>query len=934
MPTSLVIVESPAKAKTIGKYLGKNFVVKASLGHVKDLPKSDLAVDVEHGFEPTYVVIEGKKKLLGELKQAAKAASIVYLAADPDREGEAICYHLKEELEDHKKNGVRVARVMFNEITPNAIRRAFDKPSEVDMHLVDAQQARRVLDRLVGYIISPLLWDKVRRGLSAGRVQSVAVRLIVERERAVREFQKREYWTIDVSLGAQEPPALTARFIKRNDEAIEIPDQAAAQGLIAQLAAADYAARSVVTREKKRNPVPPFITSTLQQEASRKLRFSVKRTMGLAQRLYEGVALGKEGPTGLITYMRTDSTRVSDDALADARKFIAAKFGPQYVPESPNIYRSKKGAQDAHEAIRPTEVARTPEALAKYLEEDELKLYKLIWMRFVASQMMPAVFDQTTIDIAARGADGAEYVFRATGSVPRFDGFLAVYEEGKDQRDEEDEELKHRLPAVAEGERLKFGSIEPEQHFTEPPPRYNEATLVKKLEADGVGRPSTYASIISTIQDRGYVKKETGKFLPTELGMVVTDLLVKSFGDILDITYTARMEEELDEIEEGRLDWREAIGEFYEKFDRDMKVAETEMTDIKRMEKPTDLVCENCGKPLVIRWGKHGSFIACTGYPDFSPRSVEVDLEKVRKEIARQQERARKKFAPKLVKLQARFPEVAIEWGEGGLVWTAASRPGKAQEASLKKLRKDIAALRLKNRSLIESRLKTLEGRYPGMRGFYDLELQDTAEGVALVSRRKEDFCTYTRDLTVDLPDLDTADLSEKGEEEVCENCGRPMVLKKGRFGTFFACSQYPDCKTTRRIGGEEKKPDVPLDETCPQCGNRLALKYGRFGEFTACSNYPACKYVKQKTIGVKCPECGEGEIAERRSRRGKTFYGCVRYPECKFVAWSKPLAEPCPKCGSKYLLEKWLKSGRVAQCPNPECKYKYEMAPLEASTV
>jgi DNA topoisomerase-1 len=809
MANSLVIVESPAKAKTIGKYLGKNFVVKASLGHVKDLPKRDLAVDLDHGFEPTYVIIEGKKKLIAELKQAAKKADTVYLAADPDREGEAICFHLKEELEDKKNGRVRIARVMFNEITPQAIRRAFDKPTEVDMHLVDAQQARRVLDRLVGYKISPLLWDKVRRGLSAGRVQSVAVRLIVEREREVRAFQKREYWTIDVHLGAKKPPVLAARFIKRNDESVEIPDETAAQGLVGQVEGADYTVRSVVTREKRRNPVPPFITSTLQQEASRKLRFSVKRTMGLAQRLYEGVALGKEGPTGLISYMRTDSTRISEDALAEARQLIGARFGPQYVPESPNVYRSRKGAQDAHEAIRPTSVERTPELLAKYLEEDELKLYRLIWMRFVASQMMPAVFDQTTIDVAAAGRDGAEYLFRATGSVPRFDGFLAVYEEGKDQKDEEDEEIKNRLPVVTEGEILKFRSIEPEQHFTEPPPRYNEATLVKKLEADGVGRPSTYASIISTIQDRGYVKKEGGKFLPTELGMVVTDLLVEAFGDILDITYTARMEEELDEIEDGKLDWRAALAEFYEKFSADLSHAEEHMTDIKRMEKPTDLVCDKCGKPMVIRWGKHGSFIGCSGYPE----------------------------------------------------------------------------------------------------------------------------CTSTRELTVDLPDVDNVDLTEEEGEEYCENCGRPMVLKRGRFGTFWACTGYPDCKTTRRIGGDEKKPDVPLDEKCPQCGNQLALKYGRFGEFTACSNYPACKYVKQKTIGVKCPDCGEGEITERRSRRGKTFYGCNRYPECKFVAWAKPLAEPCPQCGGAYLVEKWLKSGHFAQCPNPECKYRHELAPVEAAT-
>ena len=807
MATSLVIVESPAKAKTIGKYLGKKYVVKASLGHIKDLPKKDLAVDIEHGFEPTYVVIEGKKKLIGELKQAAKKAEAIYLAADPDREGEAICFHLQEELRG-KDGKPRVHRVMFNEITANAIRKAFEHPGELDMGLVEAQQARRVLDRLVGYKISPLLWDKVRRGLSAGRVQTVAVRLIVEREREIRAFQKREYWTIDVNLAAKKPPVLKARLLKRGDESIEIPDAATAEAITSALEGADWVVRSVAKREKRRNPVPPFITSTLQQEAARKLRFSVKRTMMLAQRLYEGVEMGKEGPVGLITYMRTDSTRVAGEALGEARSFIGEKYGQPYLPESPNFYRSKKGAQDAHEAIRPTAVARTPESVERFLQEDEMKLYRLIWMRFVASQMTPAVFDQTTIDVAARGADRAEYVFRATGSVPKFDGFLKVYEEGKDQRDEEDEELKHKLPAVSEGEPLRFKSFEPEQHFTEPPPRYNEATLVKKLEADGVGRPSTYASIISTIQDREYVRKEGGKFTPTELGMVVNDLLVASFDDIFDIRYTARMEEELDEIEDRKRDWRDAIGEFYQKFHADLEHAEEHMEDIKRMEKPTSLVCEKCGKPMVIKWGRHGSFIGCSGYPE----------------------------------------------------------------------------------------------------------------------------CTNTRELTVDLPDVGSADLADQNAEEYCENCGRPMVLKRGRFGTFYACSGYPDCKTTKRIGEAEKKPDQPIDETCPQCGSQMVIKSGRFGEFTACSNYPACKYVKQKTIGVKCPKCGEGDLAERRSRRGKTFYGCTRYPDCDFVAWQKPIAEKCPQCGSPYLVEKWLKSGHIAACPNPECKYKHELAPVEAA--
>jgi DNA topoisomerase-1 len=807
MAKSLVIVESPAKAKTIGKYLGKQFVVMASLGHVKDLPKKDLAVDVDHDFAPHYEIIEGKKKLMNELKQAARGVDAVYLAADPDREGEAICWHLQEELNHRtskRDTELKFYRVMFNEITGSAVRKAFETPAAVNLHLVEAQQARRILDRLVGYKISPLLWDKVRRGLSAGRVQTVALRLVVDREREIRAFQKREYWSIDVSLNAKKPPVLTTHLAKKNDENIEITSEDAATNIVRQLQGAKYIVRSVNLREKKRNPVPPFITSTLQQEASRKLRFSVKRTMGLAQRLYEGVELGGEGSVGLITYMRTDSTRVSQDALAEVRSLVATRYGADFVPETPNVYKSKKDIQDAHEAIRPSSAMRTPDDIAQYLQEDELKLYRLIWMRFVASQMVPAVFDQTTIDVNAQGKDGANYLFRATGSTPKFKGFLEVYEEGKDQRDEEDEELKNRLPVVAEGEELKFRSIEPEQHFTEPPPRFTEATLVKELEADGVGRPSTYASILSTIQEREYVKKEGGRFTPTELGMVVTDLLLESFNDLFDVRYTARMEEELDDIEEGKIDWRAAMAEFYQRFEKDLEHAERHMTDIKRMEKPTDLVCDKCGKPMVIKWGRHGSFIACTGYPE----------------------------------------------------------------------------------------------------------------------------CTNTRELTVDLPDVDKADLTEQDAEEYCENCGRSMVLKKGRFGTFYACSGYPDCKTTKRIGAtEQKKADVPLDEKCPQCGNNLLLKQGRFGEFTACSNYPACKFVKQKTIGVACPNCSQGEVVERRSKRGKTFYGCSRYPDCDFVAWGKPMKETCPDCGSPYLIEKWLKAGPVAQCPNAECKHKH---PLE----
>lgn len=816
MAKSLVIVESPAKAKTIGKYLGKGFTVKASLGHVKDLPKNDIAVDVDHDFRPSYVVIEGKKKLIDELRKAAKDSDAVYLAADPDREGEAICYHLQEELQPKRGEGPEVYRVTFNEITANAVRKAFETPRAVDTNLVDAQQARRVLDRLVGYKISPLLWDKVRRGLSAGRVQTVALRLIVDREREIRAFQREEYWSVEVHLHAKKAPVLKANLAKRDGVNIEVPDQAAADAIAAALDGAEYTVRSVTTREKRRHAVPPFITSTLQQEAARKLRFSVKRTMVLAQRLYEGVELGAEGSVGLITYMRTDSVRVSDDALKEVREVIGQRFGTAYLPESPNYYKTKKAAQDAHEAIRPTSAMRHPDEMAAFLSEDELKLYRLVWMRFVASQMTPAVFDQTTIEVAASGKDGAEYLMRATGSVPKFDGFQAVYKEGKDQKDEDDEEESARLPQVNDGEVLRLKGIHPEQHFTEPPPRFTEATLVKELEADGVGRPSTYASILSTIQEREYVKREGGKFFPTELGVVVTDLLVESFADIFDVNYTARMEDDLDEIEDGKLDWRAAMADFYQRFLKDLGEAERSMRDIKRMELPTDQICEKCGKPMVIKWGKHGSFLACTGYPE----------------------------------------------------------------------------------------------------------------------------CTNTRQLNKGIHELDSpengeekVEISEQDATEYCPNCGREMVLKKGRFGTFLACTGYPDCKTTKQLGQAQKQPDVILDEKCPICDHNLVTKYGRFGEFTACSNYPKCKYVKQKTIGVTCPQCGTGEISERRSKRGKTFYGCTRYPDCDFVAWARPINEKCPECGSQYLVDKVLKSGHFAQCPNKECKYKrvVEEAPVPA---
>jgi DNA topoisomerase I len=808
MANSLVIVESPAKAKTINKYLGSDFTVKASMGHVRDLPKKELGVNIAKGFEPVYTVIPGRKEVIQGLKAAAGKAGAIYLAADPDREGEAICWHLRELLHSRK---AKFYRVVFNEITRDAVREAFEHPGDIDPKLVEAQQARRVLDRLVGYQVSPLLWDKVKRGLSAGRVQTVALRLIVEREREIQAFQKKEYWTITANLEGKNPPAFDARLLKFQGKDLEIPDQAAAARNVASAAAAGFAVQSVTTREKRKYPVPPFITSKLQQEAVRKLHFSAKKTMMLAQRLYEGVEVGDDGSVGLITYMRTDSTRVAEPALVAAREYIKKAFGDPYLPAEAIRYKSKKDAQDAHEAIRPTDVARTPESLKKYLGPDELKLYKLIWQRFVASQMNPAIFDQTTIDITA-----GDYLFRATGSVEKFNGFRAVYEEGKDEKAdmEEDEELKHRLPLLDQGERLRLRKIVPEQHFTEPPPRYNEATLVKVLEEKGIGRPSTYATILSVIQNREYVEKNQGRFYPTELGMVVSDLLVKNFSDIFDVAYTARMEEELDEVEEGKLAWTEALKEFYTKFKKDLRIAEREMEDLKGEGKPTDEKCEKCGRPMNIRLGRNGAFLACTGYPECDGTS---DL----------------------------TAEQAIKYGMG----TPAGPPA---------------------------------------------------------------------------PEV---------PEQSCEKCGKPMAVKRGRFGYFLACTGYPECRNTKKIvmaeGAAKAVADVLLEEKCPECGNNLVMKHGRYGQFTACSNYPQCKYVKRQTLGIPCPEKGcSGEIVARRTKRGKIFYGCSRYPECKFTAWDKPVAEPCPNCGSPIMLEKMSKkSGPSRYCPNEACKYEHAVA-------
>ncbi len=604
MANSLVIVESPAKAKTINKYLGKGFVVMASVGHIKDLPKSKLGVEVEHGFEPVYENIKGKAKIISELKKAGTKAERIYLAPDPDREGEAIAWHIADEVDSGRK---KTFRVLFNEITEKAVNEAIGRPMELDRNKYEAQQARRILDRLVGYQVSPLLWDKVRRGLSAGRVQSVAVRLICEREREIAAFVPVEYWSVTAELSGSSGAPFKARLVKRDGKKIELENQAQAQDAVSALQAAEFRVSAVETKLVKRNPSPPFTTSKLQQDGARKLGYTAKKTMMLAQQLYEGVELGPKGPQGLITYMRTDSVRLSSEAVQSARAYIGERFGPEYLPPKPNAYKTKKKTQDAHEAIRPTSMANPPESVKGYLSRDQFRLYELIWNRFVSCQMAQAELDQTRAEITA-----GDCLFAATGTVVKFPGFMAAYMESSDAEEEKEE----RLPALAKGELLRLAGLTPEQHFTQPRPRFTEASLVKELEENGIGRPSTYAAIISTIQDRGYVVKDKTQLKPTELGFLVIDLLVKSFPDILNVEFTAHMEGELDKIEDGSLKWQKAMQEFYAPFSESLEKARKDMKNLKAEETPTDLACEKCGAKMVIKWGRKGKFLACSGYPE------------------------------------------------------------------------------------------------------------------------------------------------------------------------------------------------------------------------------------------------------------------------------------------------------------------------------
>lgn len=729
----LIIVESPTKAKTLTKFLDKKYKITSSMGHIRDLPKSKLGVDVEKDFEPTYVIPDAKKKTVTELKALAKKAKTIYFATDEDREGEAISWHLLEAL---KVPVEQTKRIAFHEITKDAVLHALNNPRTIDQNMVDAQQARRILDRLVGYKLSPLLWTKIARGLSAGRVQSVAVRLIVEREREREAFKVDEYWSIDaIFKKIDQEIEFEAKLIKVNGEKLDklaIKDKVQAEDILTSLQNAKYHVADVVYKESKKNPLPPYTTSTLQQDANRKLGFSAKQTMVVAQQLYEGVDLGSSGSTGLITYMRTDSVNLAEKFLAEAEDFIKTSFGAEYSAR--RVFKTKnKNAQEAHEAIRPVAASTDPEQIKNFLDPGQYKLYKLIWQRALASQMSEAIVENTTIDI---NDESDKYTFRATGSVVKFDGYLKVYS---------NMDTDNVLPQVEKDEKLLLKEIKPVQHFTEPPARYSDATLVKVMEEHGIGRPSTYAPTINTIQERGYVERDEAKrFKPTEIGILVNDLLVANFPQIVDYEFTAKVEDELDEIANGKLAWVPVIKNFYEPF-------------IKNVEE----------------------------------KSATLDKKK----------------------------------------------------------------------------------------------------------------------------------LTEQATDEKCEKCGSPMVIKMGRFGKFLACTNYPECKTTKNISktGEIEEPET-TNEVCETCGKPLVLKRGRFGKFLACSDYPTCKTTKriEKTTGVKCPECKEGDIVEKRSKRGRTFYACNRYPDCKFALWSKPTGETCPTCGSLLVYA----AKEKVKCSNKECDF------------
>jgi len=728
MAKHLVIVESPAKAMTVNRYLGSDYLVKASLGHIRDLPKNRLGVDIENDFEPEYQVLKALKKTVAELQMTAKQCDSVLLAADPDREGEAICWHLAAILKDFNPN---IKRVMFHEITNRAVKESFSNVIELDQDKFNAQQTRRILDRLVGYRISPLLWEKIGRGLSAGRVQSVALRLICEREKEIKDFNPEEFWKLTAHLKASNPPEFQAGLYKIGGRKKKIRTGKEAENIVTELKKLPFELKDIKIKEKKKNPQAPYITSTLQQDSFRVNLFPVKKTMMVAQKLYEGINIGDKGLVGLITYMRTDSFRVSNDAIKSCRKFIKDGYSAEYLPGKSRIYKNKKKAQDAHEAIRPTSFDLPPEKVKTFINKEQYRLYTMIWNRFIASQMNPALIEETVFDIQA-----GKYQFQVKGEVIKFDGFMAAYP----RKNKEGKILPKALP----GEELKLLKLEPEQKFTQPPPRYTEGSLVKELEARGIGRPSTYVPIISTLLNRDYVVQEKGKFIPLELGIFVTDYLINNFPDLMKFEFTAQLEDKLDKISEGEEEWVAYLGSCNALLEKNLNAAE--------------------------------------------------------------------------------------------------------KTESVK------------------------------------------AKGIPL--------------------------------EDECPKCEKKLVIKSGRYGRFKACSGYPDCTFKQSIGKKEAKP---VDEKCPKCGSQMVLRRGKYGPFVACSNYPSCKYIKKekKDTGISCPEC-DGTIVQKKTRKGKLFFGCSNFPKCKFASWDEPVKKPCPECNREFLLRKnTMKEDAYLYCSDKDCGYK-----------
>lgn len=753
MTKPLIIVESPTKIKTIQKYIGKDYNVAATVGHIVDLPAKEIGIDIDNDFKPKYATIAGKSKVIKTLKQAAANAADIYLAPDPDREGEAIAFHAAQIL---KKKGRKFHRVLFHELTKKAIISALASNEELNINKYEAQQARRILDRIVGYMLSPLLWRKVKGGLSAGRVQSVAVRIICERERAIQAFEAEEYWTITADLLGASPPEFTAKLVKKDKKKLKIPDQKTSSAIVAEVQDENFIVDEVRKRTTKRNPPPPFTTSKLQQEAIKKLKFTAKKTMVVAQQLYEGLELGPGEPVGLITYMRTDSTRIAQESAEDAGQLILERFGDEYKLDKPRFFKNKKKVQDAHEAIRPTSVFHTPEEIGRFLNKDQLALYRLIWQRFVASQMQQALIDQNSVAIKA-----GRYIFTASGSSIKFPGFLALYQTVDDEIASKKE--KAMLPEMSKGMPLELKRLEPKQHFTLPPPRFSEASLVKELEENGIGRPSTYAAILSTIRGKKYVELIKGYFSPSELGFIVNDLLVQSFPNIMSVDFTARLENRLDSIETAEIKVLKVLNNFYTPFKKDLDIATKEMLSMRGVGITTEHNCPECGKKIHIKMGKNGHYLACIGYPDCN--------------------------------------------------YTA----------------------------------------------------------------------NYIRDEKGEIQIIEQ--IKDKVSDEVCQKCGKPMLIKNGKFGPFLACSGYPECKNTISINSGGPQQDT----------------------------------------GIKCPEKGcQGNIVIKKTRRAKIFYGCNQYPECKFAVWDKPVQKKCPSCGAEFMVEKSTKKdGTFLLCLNQECKYK-----------